>query len=176
MYGVENKALQSFNREINQFDEIVIYGAGLYGQALVKSLYDSKIYKRLHFAVSEKKTDEYVMGLEVIDIRDVKEWKRNYCVVLAVGCTLEKEMIETLQSLGVENIIRLEENFRGLLRKRYSEGDKVVEPTENTAVSTHNESELLNRIKSQEELLREVYIKLSMVENDIEALKKYQRK
>lgn len=107
-------------------DNIIIYGAGDYGQVVLEYLENLGVYteKKIHIAVSKKEdkqqntTDK--IGGGGIPIREIDEL-RDYCnsslVIVAVSKEKQRSMIEKLLNIGFENYFSMTEILYTYMKK-----------------------------------------------------------
>lgn len=96
-----NKTEQIFKKSIPEEGSIVIYGAGAYGRLMYRWLSDAGMQSRIiAFAVtSAAANEELVEGLPVRCIDSFR--KEDVFVILAVNETIQKEMKENLEDIGL---------------------------------------------------------------------------
>lgn len=120
----EKKELDSFKNTLRNYDRIILYGAGIWGELLLRRIYEWKLYKRVTFAVTGISTQTEYMGIEVVSIESLKECKDNYIIVVSVGEALTDELCNYLVLYGIKPYISL----NTVLRSALKEGDVLLVP------------------------------------------------
>ncbi|MCR5331278.1 MAG: hypothetical protein K6E62_08835 [Lachnospiraceae bacterium] len=97
-------------KEIKQFQEIIIYGAGAVCRDVIWLLGRENI-DRFKIAVTKKEGNEkqYVMGNEVRELSDYRELADGAIVLIAVTKKYEEPMIDNLKKLGFERYVGVSE-------------------------------------------------------------------
>ena len=92
-------------QDIKKADSVVIYGAGKVGQGLLELLgeYDISVDG---FAVTKKDCNDYVSGIKVYQLDEMKD-KKKALILIAVASGTAKEMYENAKGLGFDNILDL---------------------------------------------------------------------
>lgn len=115
--GSENSCLREFKKQLECYDRIVIYGAGLYGGLLLEKIYDWHIYKEVEFVTSEALGVKQHLGHKLYNVSKLHTKQDKYIVVIAVGGRLEGEMINTLKHFNISSYIRLSDEMRNALKR-----------------------------------------------------------
>lgn len=192
----ERAAMQQFKNMLMQYDKIVLYGAGIWGEQLLDCIYEWRLYKKVVFAVTNADDRKEHMGIEVINIDSLKECNDKYIVVVSVGNALTDEMCACLNEKNIGPYISLNEPLRSALKEENRSKDvqkkvteELVQAQKQTAkeimqlqkqmteelvqVQKQMTKEIIQLQKQMTEesmLLREVYQKLNRVESRIERL------
>ncbi len=82
---------------------IVIYGAGLVGKGVYRSL--SKYYKIDCFVVSRRMEEQECMGVPVKEIVELQYPLEDTAVIIGVGYESQTDVINTLQKFGYDKIV-----------------------------------------------------------------------
>ncbi len=101
------KMKQYYEQRINLAEQILIYGAGIYGRRTFESLKKINVDKNVYFAVSKKTKEEYIDGIAVADILELDLDRENTLVLLA-NRNARIEMEKIANELGYENIITVD--------------------------------------------------------------------
>lgn len=112
----DKKKFQNMLNEIDKCERIVIYGAGYYGQCLLKRLYSWGIYKKGCFAETLPVKRKEIMGWDVCNIADFVQCDKNTAIIVAVGIKLMEEMVAYLERLNIKNYIVLTDDMRREIR------------------------------------------------------------
>lgn len=92
-------------REVEQFEKIVIYGAGNYGGKVYKKLQEHGFGKRVvFFCVSEKPDSAYIENCPVYSFRDVTI-SEDMLVIISLGSANFEEIVKKMQENGIKNWI-----------------------------------------------------------------------
>lgn len=99
--------LEGFLNKLDDFENIIVYGAGIIGKKVAQNLINNK--KQIHcFAISNKSNNENMfMNIDIKLINEI-QIKDNSVVVVAVKQKDQFEIINNLQLLGFENIISID--------------------------------------------------------------------
>lgn len=106
-YNCNVDAKARFYEIIDEYRDIIIYGAGMIGRRILNDLMNREDPKRiLCFAVSKKEDnqDDY-KGIPVKEIGDVLEYRNNALVIIGTTIVYQDEIRCTLEGLGFRNII-----------------------------------------------------------------------
>lgn len=113
--------LEEIIKEIQAYDHIIIYGAGLVSCAFVEFALANDI-DITFIAVSEQSGNpKHILGIPVVKAEQAKEFGASSIVVIATLENLHDSIEMFLQKLGFYNIIRLTNTHYALLRKRNRE-------------------------------------------------------
>lgn len=93
---------RKLRNEIEEFQQIILYGAGKIGKRVLGHLTDGRVRTRVKcFAVSDiKQNEEKVEHIPVKDIRELQKYKENVLVILAVGENYMSEINKMMEELG----------------------------------------------------------------------------
>lgn len=92
---------------IKRHDKIIVYGAGLVARDVLKIL-DTVEVGIYGFAVSDKMGNpEHVMGAKVYSIEELVEFRKNSIVLVAVSHKYQKDIINKLNELGFEHVMKV---------------------------------------------------------------------
>jgi len=92
---------------IKQYDQIIIYGAGVVAREVLHILDESEI-GIYGFAVSDKTDNpQYIMGTKVYGIEELTEDKKDSMVLVAVSRKHQKSIMEKLNELGFEKVMEV---------------------------------------------------------------------
>lgn len=196
--------LNQFIAQLTIHDEIVLYGAGLYGDILLQRIYDWCLYKKIKFAVTGEPNELVHRGIDVLPIEYFKENEEDYIIVISVGETLTYEMAKTLDNLGITNYLMLDSDLRKILREDPHEQIEILnemlkkEKEQNelfnkmlNRIRDENEllnnmlnrmrdengllNNMLNRMRDENMLLKEIYMKMTQLENRMDKLETFMR-
>lgn len=113
---------KSREHAIEEYNYILIYGAGDYGKRVYSWLQKRNMnQKAVGFAVSQQKggSPEQVMGLPVLHIGQYVSEKESILVIIAAAVRRQPDIIRKLKHLGFENIIRVNKPWRDELYREY---------------------------------------------------------
>lgn len=116
--GIVNQRiyLKGILQEIKESDHTVIYGAGIRGQWVAERLREKGIsMSKLIFVVSNKGTENEVIGIPVMEVGQLSTISKNLFVIVAVKGEAKIEMLGKLQQLGIENVALADDEFRELI-------------------------------------------------------------
>ena len=96
---------------ICSYESIIIYGAGMVGQRILRELeLKGKKGSIMCFAVSKASEDEkQYLGIPIRPIDELKDYWDKAVVVVAVTAPYRNEMVEFAKTLGFQNIIAIPE-------------------------------------------------------------------
>lgn len=83
------------------YDGIVIYGAGRYGRELLKLLKNNSIVADYFCVTSKEYNLEKVEGISVISLEELKRFKKGYLVLVAVKSPLNRDLVANLNNVIV---------------------------------------------------------------------------
>ncbi len=96
-------------KEIKEYPEIIIYGAGAVCRDVIRLLGRERI-DRFNIAVTELNDEKkYVMGNQVHEISDYLDVADSALVLIAVTKKYQEEIINNLKDMGFLNIINVVE-------------------------------------------------------------------
>lgn len=114
MYLVNERDLKA---ELNNYDDIIIYGAGLVGKTLLKYLSKNYNEKNIYIAVSELKGNQgYIMGQCVYSIIDLIDMANKACVIVATMENKQDDIIDILNDYCFEHIVKIGNQLYSSLR------------------------------------------------------------
>lgn len=88
----------------NDYDKIILYGAGKRGKEIARKLNTDNI----SFAVTKNETNiNSVEGIEVLEIEDFINYKKSALIIMTPILFYQLEMIDILLEYGFENIISI---------------------------------------------------------------------
>lgn len=104
---VHQYVLYELYRKLCLYDEIIIYGAGTYGQLFLRQMYNIGLYKKYIFAVTVKGDEKCCMGHEIRTIAHaLRDMSSSALVVVAVGKELRESLVENLtQKKGIDYLV-----------------------------------------------------------------------
>lgn len=205
MNANQQAKLTRFIATLALHDEIVLYGAGIYGDLLLQRIYDWCLYKKVKFAVTNEPEEPVHKGIDVFPIEYFRNCTANYVIVISVGEALTGEMVKILDGFGLTNYITLDDDLRKALkedaglqeRKNLWENIKTLrdalnKETEklkaskesNELLKNSNEllkksndilNNMLSRMRDENELLRESYMKVNQLEKRLDKLEEFMR-
>lgn len=110
----ENVYAEAFFRELQNYPQVLIYGAGQVGQRLAKSI----ISRGGHvdgFVVTEIEDDHVeCMGISIREVGEVSGLADTCAVVIAVTERMQYELYQNLKQYGFKNIFRVDETIKKL--------------------------------------------------------------
>ena len=163
--------LNQFKSELLLHEEIILYGAGIYGDIILQKIYDWCLYKKIKFVVSGRPTEKIHKGIDVLPVQCLKNYNKDYIIVISVGEALTKEMSKNLEALGLTYYIALDDDLRQALKADTDLHEKIDLVTK-TGV---NLNDLLDRIRDESVLLKECYTKLNQIEKRMNKLETFMR-
>ena len=98
--------ISRFNTMIDQYNTIIIYGAGIVGQLVYEyiKLHDKKIF----FSQTEVDLPVKVKGLEVFPIKELVVYKEDALVIIAITPNEYQPMKEVIEGLRYKNVYILD--------------------------------------------------------------------
>jgi len=127
-YEKELKLRKKIYDQISEYNQVIIYGAGVVGRKVLYDLtYKDKPVNVICFAVSNKKdnVDEY-HGYKIREIKELDQYTKSAAVVVATTEKHHASIINTLKELKFEHIIPIPEfgrentNLDNLILDRYA--------------------------------------------------------
>lgn len=103
-----NLANVGAKKMIGDAEEIIIYGAGMYGQRLLKRFSDKS--KIIGFAVTdlEDDTPKEIKGIPVFDIKDLRKDHVKAIVIVAMKKSTQLSVLELLKNYGFNSVISVD--------------------------------------------------------------------
>lgn len=99
------KEFVSFDNTVRGYEKVIIYGAGVGGKSVLKTLETFCDRKPIGVGVTRLGQQVQFLGnLKVTNIRDWKDYCDNALFILAVGENLQQEMLCVLEEMEVKNI------------------------------------------------------------------------
>lgn len=112
----------TFFHEINRYENIVVYGAGMVGSLVYKTLlhhgYDSD---KIHFAISMTPGTDLYYGHIVEDIASVCSSLDDYIIVVSVLPKNQAQLVRCLDELHIEKRIIIDEKLFSEMEQTYVE-------------------------------------------------------
>ena len=105
--GCHNRILsRKMIEHIRESNIVIIYGAGIVGESVATYLRSLGINK-YYFAVTHVEANEYFFGNKVYSIKELQNYNKESVVLLSTSLKYQKEIIDTLDELGFETIIKM---------------------------------------------------------------------
>ena len=103
-----NLANVGAKKMIGDAEEIIIYGAGMYGQRLLERFSDKS--KIIGFAVTdlEDDTPKEIKGIPVFDIKDLRKDHVKAIVIVAMKKSTQLSVLELLKNYGFNSVISVD--------------------------------------------------------------------
>ncbi len=97
--------------QINKYDTLIIYGAGMVGKLVYSCFISNGLEKQiLGFAVSEKNVETF-QNVSVYEISELVSYKDSAIIIIATFPVLQDEILSTLNVYGFNNIWKITENL-----------------------------------------------------------------
>lgn len=108
-------AINVKKKVIKEFENIVIYGAGMIAGHVFHCLSQEPFCCKINaFMVSEKKENSHeLFGIPIIDVYEGRQYQNNAIILIAVMDIYYEEIVQTLQKEGFKNFVSL--TFEGSL-------------------------------------------------------------
>jgi len=183
--------LNQFIASLSLHDEVILYGAGVYGDLVLQRIYDWRLYKKIKFALTDEPKKSIHKGIDVFPIEYFKKYVGSFVIIVSVGEDLTDEMVKNLNELEITNYITLDADLRSalkedpgswvekalrdqtdLLRKTIEKEKEHIQLVEKTNVLLHD---MLDRMRDENELLRENYMKVGLLEKRMDKLETFMR-
>lgn len=107
------RRLDELKETICDYKDVIVYGAGTNAGPIVAWLVENDIFASVnkHVAVTKPKEDEHFRGFKVERINDMVELKQGALVLVAVFWKYFDDIDNTLNALGFEHSIHIEDWF-----------------------------------------------------------------
>lgn len=158
--------LNQFIAALSLHEEIILYGAGKYGDIVLQNIYDWSLYKKVKFAVTDMPKKQTHRGIDVLPIQFFKDYKKNHVIVISAGEILTDEMSKTLDALGINDYIVLDNDLRQALKANIDLQEQIKIFTKTNGYL----KDLIDCIQNQNILLKESYKKLNQIEKRMNKL------
>lgn len=110
----ENVYAEAFFRELQNYPQVLIYGAGQVGQRLAKSVIDRGGHID-GFVVTRIEDDHMeCMGISIREVGEASDLADTCAIVIAVTEWMQYELYQNLKQYGFKNIFRVDETIRKL--------------------------------------------------------------
>lgn len=103
----EMNRLAKIRNVVDPYNIVILYGAGLLGRRAYQILREGRLnIKVKYFAVTEKKDNpDQMLGVRVLPIDELKEYREEALIIISVGQKFEKEVENNLKEAGFKNYI-----------------------------------------------------------------------
>ena len=100
-------------QKLNQYEKIIIYGAGYFAREIYPQLVKSNLKKKIVCFTQTKETAEvsYIDGIPVINIDNINYNKEECVVLIAVSKLYTDEIKQTLSGYEYPNVVSLNEYY-----------------------------------------------------------------